>query len=285
MRVHHLNCATLCPFGGRWLDGGGRLLRAAKMVCHCLLIETDAGLVLVDTGLGLSDVAEPRRLGPFFRHLVRPLLDPTETAARQVEWLGFRREDVRHIVLTHLDLDHAGGVADFPAAKIHVFGAEHHAATVRATARERERYRPLQWAHGPRWVRYEVRGERWFGFEAVRQLEGLPPEILMVPLPGHTRGHTAVAVRTRDRWLLHAGDAYFFHGEIHGSQRRCPPALELFQRLVEIDPVARIHNQERLRALAREHGSEVRIFSAHDPRELAELQAAEEPPDALAATS
>ena len=32
------------------------------------------------------------------------------------------------------------------------------------------------------------------GFDGVRQLEGLPPEILMVPMPGHTWGHAGVAV-------------------------------------------------------------------------------------------
>ena len=33
---------------------------------------------------------------------------------------GFRREDVRHILVTHLDFDHAGGLPDFPDAVVHV---------------------------------------------------------------------------------------------------------------------------------------------------------------------
>ncbi|WP_373047342.1 MBL fold metallo-hydrolase [Vulgatibacter sp.] len=276
MRVHHLNCASFCPFGGRLVDGSGRVLRAAQVVTHTLLVETGEGLVLVDTGLGLQDVAHPHdRLGGFSLRLLRPSLSQAETAVRQVEWLGFRREDVRHVVLTHLDLDHAGGLPDFPAATVHVYGPELHAATIRATARERERYRPAHWAHGPRWRTYEVHGDRWFGFEAVQALEGLPPEILLVPLPGHTRGHCGVAVRSGAGWILHAGDAYFFHGEVHEAARRCPPALSLFQRLVEIDPVARRHNQDRLRQLVRHHAGEVRVFSAHDPAELAWAQAAD----------
>ena len=59
MRVHHLNCGTDCPIGGALYDGcsSGPL---AHLVCHCLLIETDAsGLVLVDTGYGLRDVQRP----------------------------------------------------------------------------------------------------------------------------------------------------------------------------------------------------------------------------------
>lgn len=270
MRVHHLNCGTLCPFGGRLLDGSRGLFRPARLVCHCLLLETNEGLVLVDTGLGTADVERPERLSSAFRTVVRPTLDPAETALRQVEWLGFRREDVRHVVLTHLDSDHAGGISDFPAAKVHVMDAELQAATIRASPKEKERYRPAQWSHGPDWVRYyDERGERWFGFEAVRQLEGLPPEILLIPLHGHTRGHVGVAIDLgRDGWLLHAGDAYFFHGEIHEAEPRCPPMLSLFQRVIEIDPVARLHNQQRLRALAREQAGTVRILCSHDPSEF-----------------
>ena len=61
MRIHHLSCGTLCPPGGRLLNPHGDGM-FARLVCHCLLIETPAsGLVLVDTGLGLNDVARPIR--------------------------------------------------------------------------------------------------------------------------------------------------------------------------------------------------------------------------------
>jgi hypothetical protein len=75
--------------------------------------------------------------------------------------------------------------------------------------------------------------------------------------------------------MLHAGDAYFFHGEVHEASRRCPPGLSLFQRAMEIDPIARRHNQDRLRDLVRNHVGEVRVFSAHDPEELSQVQAAD----------
>lgn len=277
MRIHHLNCGTMCPLGGKLVDGSRGYFRKARLVCHVLLIETDRGLVLVDAGLGLDDVARAsERLGKSFLGLARPVLDPLETAARQVEWLGYRREDVRHIVLTHLDVDHAGGIVDFPWAKVHVLGSERHAAMNRADPKERERYRPVHWKHDVRWVTYDVEGEPWFGFEAVRQLRGLPEEILMVPLAGHTRGHAGVAVDTGKGWVLHAGDAYFFRGQIHEAQPRCPPGLRLFQLYGCIDPVAKRHNQERLRTLARDHAGEVRILCSHDPVELEQAQATAE---------
>ena len=289
MRVHHLNCGTICPPLGRLTRGEGGLLSRGRMVCHCLLVETDAGLVLVDTGIGLGDMADPRgRLGSMFVGLFGPRLDPTETAIHQVEALGFSPRDVRHIVVTHLDLDHAGGLGDFPDAAVHVYRPEHTAAMQRSTLRERERYRPAQWAHGPHFHLYDAGGEPWFGFDCVRQLDGLPPEILLVPVAGHSRGHAAVAVRASAAasgadsapwsrrgggWLLHAGDAYFYRGEMDPTRRTCPVGLEIFQRSVAFDDEARRANQDRLRALARDHAAQVRVFSAHDDAELERCRA------------
>ena len=98
MRIHHLNCGSLCPRGGKLFGGAGGLLSPAPMCCHCLLIEGDDGLILVDSGLGVEDVNEPRRLGFLFNAMVRPRLDVAETALRQVADLGYRPSDVRHIV-------------------------------------------------------------------------------------------------------------------------------------------------------------------------------------------
>ncbi len=268
MRIHHLNGTTFCPPASGFLLGR----EGAHLVCHCLLIETSGGLVLVDTALGLDDLqAESHRsvrsqMGP-----LRPRLDPEETMARQVERLGYRREDVRHIVLTHLDVDHAGGLPDFPRAKVHVYAQEHAAAVVERELKARFRFKECQWAHGPDWKLYEVsQGERWFGFECVRQLEGLPPEILLVPLVGHTRGHCAVAVDRGDRWLLHAGDAYFFRREME-AHAHCPTGLRLFQHLIQESRKDRLSNQARLRELALAQAGKVHVFCAHDEEEWRRL--------------
>ncbi|AUG77157.1 MBL fold metallo-hydrolase [Kitasatospora sp. MMS16-BH015] len=263
MTIHHLDCATMCPRGGRALLGGDHL------VGHCLLVEGPEGLVLVDTGFGTADVADPKRLGPGLTVMSRPRLSLARTALHQVRALGHDPRDVRDIVLTHLDPDHAGGLSDFPWARVHVFGEELAAAVVPRNRNERQRYRTAQWAHGPKWVAHEPDGEHWYGFAATRVLDA--PEVLLVPLPGHTRGHSAVAVRSGDSWLLHCGDAYFHHGEADPAVGRAPLGLALFQRALAVDDAARRHNQERLRALRREHEREVTLFCAHDPAELARL--------------
>jgi glyoxylase-like metal-dependent hydrolase (beta-lactamase superfamily II) len=271
MRVHHLNCATMCPLSARLINGRGGLLTRARMVCHCLLVETDDGLVLVDTGLGLKDIADPnRQLGRSFVSVIHPRLDPDESAVHQVSRLGFQPQDVRHIIVTHLDLDHAGGLPDFPDAQVHVFAAEHEAAMARRTLNERMRYRPGQWAHHPLWTLHSLAGERWFGFDCVQTLNN-NPDLLLVPVQGHSRGHCAVAVRTPETWLLHCGDAYYFHGQMDRGNPSCPLGLKIFQRLQRIDRMygdLLVHNQERLRALARERTSELQMFCCHDAVEL-----------------
>jgi glyoxylase-like metal-dependent hydrolase (beta-lactamase superfamily II) len=273
MRIHHLNCATLRPYGGRLVSGTGSIFAAAEMICHCLLIEADHGLVLVDTGFGTGDVTDPdATLSRWFQRMARPVLAEAETAVRQVERLGFAAEDVRDIVLTHLDLDHAGGLPDFPDARVHVLRTELEAALAARTSIERTRYPQVHWAHGPRWVAHDPRGEEWFGFAAVRELPGVPAEILLVPLMGHTVGHTGVAVRDGDGWLLHAGDAYFHHDEMRADAPACPPGLRLMQTRMETARGLRLANQERLRELVRGHGDEVTVFSAHDATELRALQ-------------
>jgi glyoxylase-like metal-dependent hydrolase (beta-lactamase superfamily II) len=264
--IHHLNCGTMCPHGARLLAGEGGLLASTRLVCHCLLIEGAEGLVLIDTGFGLEDVRRPRQLGRPFNAMTRPQLQQSETAIAQVRALGFEPGDVRHIITTHLDLDHAGGLPDFPDAEVHLLGRELEAA-LHPGWRERPRYVAAHWAHGPRWVQHAPEGDRWLGFDSVRALPGGEDEILLIPLPGHTLGHTGVAVRNGDRWLLHCGDAYFHHGEVQ-TPSHCPPGLSMFQNLNQVDGAARRENRERLRDLAERHGGEVELICSHDAHTL-----------------
>lgn len=265
MRIHHLNCGSLCPHGGRFLGGEGGLLATAEIVCHCLAIESDDGLVLVDTGFGIDDARNPRRLGPFFR-LMNAKPRTETTALKQLEALGFAAADVRHVVATHLDPDHSGGLPDFPEAEVHVLSTELDAA-LDPRLRDRPRYLGAHWKHSPRWVRHDAGGDEWFDFESVRILPAAGTEIVLVPLHGHSLGHTGVAVRTGGGWLLHCGDAYFNHGEV-ASPPTCPPGLRLFQNLNAADNRARKANQERLRELASRHGEEISLLCSHDPHEL-----------------
>jgi glyoxylase-like metal-dependent hydrolase (beta-lactamase superfamily II) len=276
VRIHHLNCGTMCPRGQRLLNGHGSLFGPAELVCHCLLIEGPDGLILVDTGFGTGDVAEAAQMDRGFKVLTRPTLENRETAIEQLRQRGLDPADVKHIVLTHLDIDHGGGLPDFPEAQVHLWARELETMQ-NPPRRERRRYviSPSHWAHGPNWVTHDTGGDEWLGFESVRVLPESAAEILLIPLPGHSLGHTAVAVRRGDGWLLHCGDAYFIHGDIE-TPRSCPPGLRGFQSVVQADGRLRHQNQDRLRDLASRHTSEVTLICSHDPAELerAQLRAA-----------
>ena len=256
------------------MNGEGTLFARARLVTHCLLIETDThGLVLVDTGIGVDDLRDTRRLGPLFGRAMA--IDATQThmpALAQVEALGFRRKDVQHVVLTHLDFDHAGGLPDFPDAKVHVHATEKDAALTSATFNQKERYRSLQFVHGPVWKTYAALGEAWKDVPAVRQLDGLPPEILAIPMPGHSRGHAAIAVDTGRGWLVHAGDAYFHRSVIQrGDASDMPWALRGIERFIAVD-YRRVRANHAILAQLAKH-DDVTIFSSHDPVEYERLRA------------
>lgn len=299
MRIHHLNCGTLLPLGGRRVNGSRLPFLSARMVCHCLLIETDERLVLVDSGFGLNDIARlsslravigtgpaPDRSDPIRRRLTRyayskfvtrARLDPAETAVRQVANRGHSPGDVTDIVLTHLDPDHAGGLPDFPDARIHVHEAERDfamsAVTSKAGRVHRFRYWPCQWSHEPHWTTYsDSQCELWFGLQ-VQPLDELR-DMALVALAGHSPGHCGVAIGTGDAaskdgsarpWLLHAGDAYFDHREIDPVSPHSTPGLASFQRRFEFDRAARHQNRARLRELAAGHRDQVEMFCSHDP--------------------
>jgi glyoxylase-like metal-dependent hydrolase (beta-lactamase superfamily II) len=267
MKIFHLDCGTMYPPGGKLLNQS-----PAKIVCHCLLIETANDLVLVDAGVGTADMQNVRRLGPmrFLLHLKR---DVNDTAAEQVKKLGYRTEDVRHIMITHLDLDHAGGLPDFPQAAVHVLRPEYEAAMHPEHFKERERYRRCHFTHDPRWIIYDnpdpASGD-WFGLKCIAEDNRLPEGFVLVPLPGHTRGHCGVAVKTPDRWLFHAGDAYYHKRRMEPSGG-CTAGFMAFEYLAHINRRLAMQQVGRLRQLVNSHHDEVDVFCTHDPYELEKL--------------
>ncbi|WP_413293830.1 MBL fold metallo-hydrolase [Bdellovibrio sp. HCB185ZH] len=275
MKVHHLNCISSCPLGGHMMDGITPTSFERAHICnHCLLIEGAHGLTLVDTGFGLRDVANPSsRLSSFFLFMNKPDFIESLTAIRQIEKLGFKASDVRDIVLTHLDFDHAGGLDDFPEARVHMLDLEKRHAEMRKTWLDRQRFRPQQWNYKQNWQTYSsASGDTWNGFEKVTPITELHDDIALIPLVGHTHGHAGVAVKSERGWMLHAGDAYFHRDEMNFKNPSCTPGMRMYQTLMEKDRKSRLQNQDRLRALKKNLVDEIDLFCAHDPIELENMQ-------------
>ncbi len=131
-------------------------------VTHCLLIETNEDLILVDSGLGIQNHISPSHHMKFFFSICRVMSTLEETAFEQIKRLGFAPEDVKHVVLTHLHIDHAGGLPDFPWAKVHVLADEHDFAIGKKWSGiiERIGYTSEHWVHEPDWKIHSFEGEK-----------------------------------------------------------------------------------------------------------------------------
>jgi glyoxylase-like metal-dependent hydrolase (beta-lactamase superfamily II) len=233
----------MSPWFPRWQVGG-----------TCLVVETDDGPVLVDTGLGLHDYLNPNLKTRFFLSIFHALVAPEKSAVRQIGRLGYRPEDVRHIVMTHLHFDHAGGLPDFPHAQVYVHQAEIEAMRHPRTWIELA-YDPADFAHEPRWIPYQAIDAQWLGLDAIR----LPftPEMYLIPLFGHTHGHCGVAIRDGAGWLFHGADALPLNAQ-----------FDITPQWLNYLVIGR--HGPRLQALAAAH-PEVRMLAGHLWRDSFEL--------------
>jgi glyoxylase-like metal-dependent hydrolase (beta-lactamase superfamily II) len=206
-------------------------------------------------------MVDPSRLG-ISNVLLHACPDAEQPAVRQVERMGFDPADVRDIICTHLDRDHAGGLADFPSARVHVSEAEVAAAIHPRGFRARDCYRQCHFAHGPAWETYRGTDGEWFGFEKKR-LSGLPEEVFLVRLPGHTPGHCGVAVDIGESWLLHCGDTYYVSGELEEGAG-VPAGVRGFRRVAHEDHPEAMRTLERVKRMLKEDGGRITTISAHD---------------------
>ncbi|MBT5094200.1 MAG: MBL fold metallo-hydrolase [Halobacteriovoraceae bacterium] len=293
VKVHHLNCATLCPVSLKNIinntckvlsklplripnilkDIGGKNVQEViheHLVCHCLLIETKKKLILMDTGLGRKDVQSSGSRLPieFLKIIGRPLLKLEETAYHQIIKLGYSPDDLTDILVTHLDVDHVGGLADFPQATVHLLDAELDSAINPKSYIQKHRYLAKMWDHNPKWKTYRASGEKWNDFYSVKELEGLPSEIKMIPLRGHTQGHCGLVIEHQGNSLFFTGDAYISKKQLQGIT---PFEVLLFNKLIQEDINLYRENLERIIQLKNEALPSLSIFCSHDPDEYHHL--------------
>ena len=240
----------------------------AKVVCHSLLLETDQGLVLVDTGLGIQDYLHTKaRLGNLVARLGRIENNLELTAIAQIQRLGFSPQDVRHIVVSHLDFDHAGGISDFPHATVHVLSSEYNATQNLLSLKNKARYKTQQFNQHRYWNFIEPRqGEGWFNLHQVQDFRLFQDEILLIPLLGHSKGHCGIAIKQKEGWLFFCGDAYYSHLQLDPKNKL--RTLDKLERIFAENNSMRLDNLHKIQQLAQTKKN-IEIICAHDPIELA----------------
>lgn len=247
IEIHHLNCLKIVsPINDN--------------VCgHCLLINEEGRLVLIDAGIGLKDTLNPlERIGSEIIEMVGYQFDENTTAVKQIEKLGFKPDDVTDCIISHLDNDHIGGLADFPKALVHLSREEFN-----NFESGNPRYSKIPLKHQPNIKTYSKCDVNWFGFEGRRVSIGIESEIYLIPLFGHTFGHCGIALKTMAGWLFYIADAYYMRIELTDNDH---PVNEL-ARLRADDNNLRIETLEKIKKFSKEH-PEVKLFGYHDIEEF-----------------
>ena len=170
-------------------------------------IETDDGVIVVDTGQASYLLEEVRRtIHPFLRYAATFQIEPEQEVGQQLKGLGIGPHDVRQVVLTHMHMDHDAGLMHFPHSTI--LAASGEIARARGFAGMVRGYLPQRW---PAWFDPQglVLDDGPFGpFVASKRLTR-DGRIVAVATPGHTPSHISVIVDEGDVSLFLAGDTSY----------------------------------------------------------------------------
>jgi N-acyl homoserine lactone hydrolase len=165
-------------------------------------------------------------------------LAPANLPSSQLALVGIRPEDVTDLVITHGDIDHVGGLHEFPQATLVVSRAELESGPPRYFGD----LRPEQWPEAPR-------------YRLVEGDQELVAGVTLLATLGHSQGHLSLLVRLRETGpVLLAADAISREAELQSGINGGAS-----------DQHAARASAERLLRIAREE--EALLVYGHDPNQ------------------
>ncbi|HEY9364447.1 MAG TPA: N-acyl homoserine lactonase family protein [Chitinophagaceae bacterium] len=197
------------------------------------VIEHPDGLVVIDTG----EVAAIKNLDKHlanesafmryqFKHAAKFNVDEKEELNYQFEKIHLKLDDVKLVVLTHLHLDHTDGLKFFPKQEIMVgdFEFKHSNSNMPGTY--------------PSWFKPNKISYKENRIDIFNQAYPITTaeDLLYVPTPGHTPGHSSVIFKTDDFDIIFAGDTSYnqqqiISGELAGVNADFTKSKETYKKL------------------------------------------------------
>jgi glyoxylase-like metal-dependent hydrolase (beta-lactamase superfamily II) len=237
---------------------------AMSVPCPVFLIRhPSVGAILVDTGLHPSIATDGREnFGSLATRFGKPGLEPGEDAPAQLRKRGLDPGEVPIVVMTHLHLDHASAISEFPQATFLVSEVEWNAATRGPRPLLNGYRRPhFDYAFDYRTVDFDRGGiASYASFGRTFDLFG-DGSLRLAYTPGHSAGHMSVIARLRERDFVIGGDVTYTAAQLAGS---APPAPRPFDA----------HNYRRslqeLRLFSHEYPDAI-VTPGHDPEFFAGL--------------
>ena len=208
---------------------------------YAWVIDHPEGVIVVDTGQGAHLLESGKSLHPYVRWEVAFRIDREQEIGPQLRALGIGPRDVKRVVLTHLHMDHDGGLVHFPNSEILVTPGELQAAS--GYLGRMRGYLPHRW---PSWfdpVPLNLETDPFGPFAASRRLTQAG-DVIAVATPGHTADHVSIVVQDGDTNYFLAGDTSYneelmLAGKLDGvsaDEQVCGATLDTIRRFAQSQP-------------------------------------------------
>lgn len=235
---------------------GGSITKQVNSNFSAFLIKHGNDYLLFDTGMGKQINGQyqqgmPIWWRPFFKY------DKPVTSAR-AQLDQARMPPLQRVILSHSHWDHAGGVQDFPEAKVGVAAAEL-ALLQNPSTGPGGTWESQTRAASIAWETLVFQPIPYKGYSESLDLyqDG---KVVLVPMPGHTPGSVGLFV-TAD-----SGTVYFFIGDVAwtvAALQQGAPKFWVAGKLVDGDAQQTQSTMEKVRALMRADPALV-VIPAHD---------------------
>jgi glyoxylase-like metal-dependent hydrolase (beta-lactamase superfamily II) len=168
------------------------------------------GPILIDTGLHPSVAVDPKQnFGRLLAYYYRGLKMAAEQAVpAQLRARGLDAADIRFVLMSHMHVDHASAISEFPGSTF-VLSKQEWDAVMSGKTTDGYVRRQYDFGFDFRTFDFDSPGTESFAtFGRSFDLFG-DGSVRAVFTPGHTHGHTSFVLRLRDREVLIAVDAIY----------------------------------------------------------------------------
>lgn len=256
--------------GGRFLSL--KLLRslltgkpaATVPIPSFLIRHPSAGAILVDTGLHPSIATDGKEnFGGLATRVANPDLAAGEDVPAQLRKRGLDPGEIPVVVMTHLHLDHASAISEFPNSTIVVSETEWHSAATDSALLNGYRRRHFDYAFDYRTIDFDRGGiDSYSSFGRCFDLFG-DGSIRLAYTPGHSAGHMSVICHLKERDFVIGADTTYTAAQLEGDAPLAPRPFDA-------------HNYRRslqeLKLFKREYPDAI-VTPGHDPEFFAGLSA------------
>lgn len=198
------------------------------------VIEHPEGLIIVDTGENSDSMKVDKYLSKEswyaryqFKNACNVKIGRESEIDKQLQKVNLKPEDIKLVVLTHMHLDHIDGLKYFPKQEIMVGNFEYNHPDNVFKSILPNWFKPNKLAYKKNKI--EVFNEAF----PITQAE----DLLYVPTPGHTLGHSSLVFRTDDFDIIFAGDSSYdqaqvIDGELPGANTDYIKTAETYKKLL-----------------------------------------------------